>query len=525
MSLEGDCIHDTRHVPPMIPDFNVHLLENAVPLLIDAVGDRFPLTFDREVNLCIAKGWSPWIVTYHGEPFIVCIDQIDSVETMRDAAKSNRIGFVPRRIIGSTTVIEIIDYKPHHDSADMANLARNVLLANDAGSCREQLMSMQNSPSMGNIVSESMGARDRGSNKNALSRQSSSEPLLQRMQRAYDLSRLATPQNENNVHSSIQQARKEHREDLRLFWFYDYTLSCQQDWIRDDSVCSMVMQPTNDEPTKTCIFLHGVGQADEDKGDPVSEFPGYWGDIHKYTPQCKERIFIREETKKRGWDSIELQESYCKIALSNQPEGDRLIRNKILYVHSMGNLILAAAIKNRICEIDLNTTTWYDIQGPFSGSKAASTLVEICLAVGSGWTKPVPALYYYIASKGGYCVPGTNMTYQAYHTLDPTYPGLESLYPIAAKRISGFLCGDSAIGLYSIYSPLLEILSLFVQYGENNDGMVPISSCNPGDADHNPDHRQPQYRGPVNHADGTCRNGDGRWGVDRKPCSYYAGRD
>lgn len=534
MALDGECVADLRNVPPVIPDFDAHLLENAMPLFGSMYGshpDRarpFPLTFDREVNLCITKGWSPWVVTYHGEPFVLCIDQIEKA-----AGAENLVSFVPKRIIGSTTLIDITIFRPGQAVQDLSALAKNTLFANEAGSCQRTLLSSNNGatthPAV-NVVSESVPAAAARGKQNVMAPYADA-PLAQRLQRAYEMSRLSRSDANPRVKSTVSKMRKEDRDNLKLFWFYSFEVSCQRDWIRDQSVCDM-WRGTNandgadgDQATKTCIFLHGVGQSDEDKGDPVSSFPEYWGNVEDYTPQCKERVFIREETKKRGWDSRELQESYCRIALWGQPEGDRIIKNKILYVHSMGNLILAAAIKNGVCDLDILSTTWYDLQGPFRGSKAASTLVEICAAVGSGWTEPVPALYYYVASKGGYCIPGTNSTYEAYRTLDPSYPGLSDLYPVAARKISGFLCGDSAIGLYSMYSPLLEILSLIVQYGERSDGMVPLSSCNPNSVDHNPDHRQPQYLGPVNHADGTCRNGDGRWGIDRKPCSYYAERD
>lgn len=55
-----------------------------------------------------------------------------------------------------------------------------------------------------------------------------------------------------------------------------------------------------------------------------------------------------------------------------------VIRDKIIFTHSMGTLILAAGIQNGICSIDKDTVSWYDVMGPLRGSKASLFLKEIC---------------------------------------------------------------------------------------------------------------------------------------------------
>jgi hypothetical protein len=42
----------------------------------------------------------------------------------------------------------------------------------------------------------------------------------------------------------------------------------------------------------------------------------YWGDVHLYTPQCKTRTWIWENTLTRGWNEHSLQQSYCNAAAS-----------------------------------------------------------------------------------------------------------------------------------------------------------------------------------------------------------------
>lgn len=249
-----------------------------------------------------------------------------------------------------------------------------------------------------------------------------------------------------------------------------------------------------------------------------------------FTPQCKERWFIREETKMRGWDNADLQHSYCNLSLIYQAPEDRIIRNKIIFTHSMGNMVLAGAIMNKVCDVDTETTSWYDLAGPLKGSKAADgkqqlviyqmciVLKDICAVNGSA-PEVVQDLYRWIAQKGGYCMHNATVTYPAYQTLDPQYPGVSQLYDITYARIKGNMCGISGFGLVSKYSPLLEVLSAFFAYGVENDGLVPVPSCG-GDQQFSEHYYEKFYVAKINHADSTCRNGDAMFGNTR-PCSYY----
>jgi hypothetical protein len=321
-------------------------------------------------------------------------------------------------------------------------------------------------------------------------------------------------------------------------WFLNYEKSCRLGPLRDNHHCTKLeMRRGVDKaainPTKTCVFLHGVGQSLSEKGPPLfDKWPDYWGNVHEYTPQCKERIFIREETKMRGWNDLNLQQSYCSVALYGSRKlnyTDTTIRNTVLFVHSMGNLILAGGISNGFCDLDLNSSSWYQIQGPFRGSKAANLLTDVCKMASTGdWPVSKAKLFRYIAEEGGYCVPYTNHSYPGYQTLIPNYCGpnqecIATLHEIANKRIKGSMCGDSAYGLFSRYGPALKILAEVVGYGEDSDGLVPISSCKESSSafDFKSDYRENFYGGDINHSDGTCRNGDAYFSDSRAPCSYF----
>lgn len=53
-------------------------------------------------------------------------------------------------------------------------------------------------------------------------------------------------------------------------WFINVDRACRLSWIVDEKACQGANKPIK-EPTAVCIFLHGVGQTEADKGDPVNE--------------------------------------------------------------------------------------------------------------------------------------------------------------------------------------------------------------------------------------------------------------
>ena len=307
------------------------------------------------------------------------------------------------------------------------------------------------------------------------------------------------------------------------FFLNSHSLVCKLSWLRG-SKCqeNRILEAKK----KICFFLHGAGQWPEDKGEPVNNFSPYWGPVAEYTPQCSERWFIREETKYRGWDNPDLQRSYCDLLLlnhlPNRKANGTMVKDAVIFAHSMGNLILAAAIKNGVCSIDQKSVSWYDIQGPIRGTHAIERLQEIC-SQKTSFTNP--SFTKFIAQKGGYCIgPDNPKPYPTYETLHPHYKGISDLEPIARKYIKGQMCGISSFGLNTYYSPALQLFSMLIDYKESNDGLVPFSSCVIDDnSKFSENYKDGFYKVAANHADGTCMNGDA-WFGSAKPCSFYSGK-
>lgn len=289
-------------------------------------------------------------------------------------------------------------------------------------------------------------------------------------------------------------------------------------WYLDKKTCLLPWLASNNcnknliNQTKICIFFHGAGES-ENLEPLQDQYIDYWGKIHLYTPYCYERWFIRRDTITRGWDNLKLQKDFCELALM----GDSIIRNKIIIAHSMGNLVFSAALKNNLCKIDWNTTEYLQIAGPLNGSPAADFIDDICKKAHEGYK---PELYRYVANKLGYC--NDSRALPVYHTLSPTYPGIQELDYIK-NFTKGSMCGVSSYGLNSRYSLALYLLNTIVGYHEYNDGMVPKSSCQ-SSLNYTHDYQHNNYIGNLNHADLTCRNGDGYWGGEY-PCSYFINKN
>jgi len=104
----------------------------------------------------------------------------------------------------------------------------------------------------------------------------------------------------------------------------------------------------------------------------------------------------------------------------------------------------------------------------------------------------------------------------------PTNPNLPIVRRVMSRYLTGMLCGTSATGLTSIWSVPLVVLAQMSDLESPNDGLIETTKCQAHASDkYTPFPESHFYLANVNHADGTCRNGNGWWGSERRPCDYY----
>lgn len=263
-----------------------------------------------------------------------------------------------------------------------------------------------------------------------------------------------------------------------------------------------------------CVFIHGSGVKDTQPAD-TNDTMGYWGGlehISKYTPYCASRHFLHQNTAKRGWDDGEVLKATCDLAVGEASGGS--IRDTVVISHSMGNLIFAQALRQNLCSFDAGTSKWLSLEAPWWGSEACDVLKHLCSNTTS------QRLWQWIAKKAHYCdpdVPGeVNLGYK---TMSPEYPALQGLVEIAERYVHKAICGSSAFGLTSKYSAALDAIAHEVRYGAPNDGMVRVDSCKLPGRQYESHHSAPFYLAEINHADGTCREGDSK---KAQPCAWLS---
>eukprot|EP00443_Scrippsiella_acuminata_P048461 CAMPEP_0115200778 /NCGR_PEP_ID=MMETSP0270-20121206/17292_1 /TAXON_ID=71861 /ORGANISM="Scrippsiella trochoidea, Strain CCMP3099" /LENGTH=299 /DNA_ID=CAMNT_0002614183 /DNA_START=75 /DNA_END=974 /DNA_ORIENTATION=+ len=266
-----------------------------------------------------------------------------------------------------------------------------------------------------------------------------------------------------------------------------------------------------------CVFMHGLGMPNSSAPTEI-DTDDYWGgdsNIIRLTPFCSSRTYIHQDTVTRAWDNAEMHKAVCEAALG-EGSNDTVIRDTVLFAHSMGNLIFADAIRQGACSLD-TSSHFVSIAAPWYGSKASQVLEEYCSNSSAG------EVLHWLAHKLHRCDadrPGSIS--HAYESLEPTYPAFEGLAEFAAQQVSFAMCGHSPYGLTSVYSAAMEGLASAIGFGEQSDGMVPLSSCLlPGKA-YDTHWQSAFYSAGINHIDGTLRSGDGSLGSSRQPSQWVS---
>mmetsp|Transcript_15433 Transcript_15433/g.41672 ORF Transcript_15433/g.41672 Transcript_15433/m.41672 type:complete len:303 (+) Transcript_15433:66-974(+) len=266
-----------------------------------------------------------------------------------------------------------------------------------------------------------------------------------------------------------------------------------------------------------CVFMHGLGMPNSSAPTEI-DTDDYWGgdsNIIRLTPFCSSRTYIHQDTVTRAWDNAEMHKAVCEAALG-EGSNDTVIRDTVLFAHSMGNLIFADALRQKACSLD-TSSYFVAISAPWYGSKASQVLEESCSNSSLG------EAFHWLANKLHRCDPDRpGKVFHAYESLHPAYPPFEGLAEFAAEQVSFAMCGHSPYGLTSVYSAAMEGLARAIGFGEKNDGMVPLSSCLlPGKA-YDTHWQSAFYSAGINHIDGTLRSGDGSLGSSRQPSQWVS---
>ncbi|XP_060072810.1 uncharacterized protein LOC132552639 [Ylistrum balloti] len=261
-----------------------------------------------------------------------------------------------------------------------------------------------------------------------------------------------------------------------------------------------------------CLFVHGIGVETPKTGFNVLKSMDYWGHIEKDTPQCSSHRFIQFNTVDNGWDSTALHQMFCKFATGSESGGK--ISNKMIFSHSMGNNIVAAALYRKTCTFDKITSKWFAVSAPWKGSKVVDTLEALCAGyINSKHSFKIPRVVTYVLRHTKYCLKNGKMS-PAYRTLAPAYKSktgitYEDLVSQARQYVKGALCGTSpwGIGLNLVFSEALKLIQEYTNLEKPNDGVVALNSCDIFGERFQNSAVSKFYKAPINHHESSTREG------------------
>ncbi|CAI5739926.1 unnamed protein product [Hyaloperonospora brassicae] len=289
----------------------------------------------------------------------------------------------------------------------------------------------------------------------------------------------------------------------------------------------MAMQATECQPAskpRPCIFFHGLGNPKEapELQDTPAMVHDMIGDMHGHAPFCSTIKYAIIDTETAGWTDKVLHKKFCKFALSMSPTSnvtEGVIDSTIIVTHSMGGLVMAAALATGRCKFS-RKTSWVALSPPMGGSMASDFMMGVCEKDGT----VAENLFGLI----GHCPMTVCRKSTIYQGEKYSTPSTNKAYAAAQKayrrNVAAAMCSDSPLGLFSPYQVRSAIGGKILPHkSEENDGLVEYKSCAAGlDVAKFGNHYLDRfYRPQLNHADTALLNGDGVLKNSQKPVKWF----
>ncbi|KAG7387367.1 hypothetical protein PHYPSEUDO_014391 [Phytophthora pseudosyringae] len=297
------------------------------------------------------------------------------------------------------------------------------------------------------------------------------------------------------------------RDARRLKAAFDFS------WGDDSPSCSCKSTP------RPCIFIHGMGVTFE-LPDNQDSFR-YWGNLTGHTPCCSTIKYAVLDTVNNTWTNNTQQQKVCDRALSvSKTSTDTVITDTIVVTHSMGNLLLAAAIDSRKCSLD-SSSTWVGLAAPMKGSKASDFIQESCAGNANFAVEAM-------VENSGRCPPTTALKSMPFQGESYSTPALNAAFTAAQEafrsNVSALMCSSSFSGLRSSDQVTLWALGMLGHHHSwRNDGMVEFQSCAAGfpESKFGQTWRDRFYRTKLNHYDMQFRHGDSIFSKAKMPLKWF----
>ncbi|KAG3098945.1 hypothetical protein PI125_g15182 [Phytophthora idaei] len=299
---------------------------------------------------------------------------------------------------------------------------------------------------------------------------------------------------------SAQDARK-----LEAAFGFEFTLA--------ETICGCKSTP------RPCVFLHGLAAFKEEKGN-LNVDP-YWGNLANHAPCCSSMQYVRLETMNTSWTDTKQQHKVCDHLLAvNKNNQNSTISGTIIVTHSMGGLLVAAALASRKCHVD-SSTSWVAIASPMRGSMSSDYFQESCK---DNTNFVMEALIDY----AGLCPGGDGIRSLAYEEEKYSSKKLDALYVAAQKayrsHVTAAMCSNGNTGLRSNRQAIYWVLGRTMNHkSSKNDGIVEFYSCAGGfpESKFGETYHDRFYVTKLNHADAAFRNGDALLNTEKMPLKWF----
>ncbi|CAH0479283.1 unnamed protein product [Peronospora belbahrii] len=276
---------------------------------------------------------------------------------------------------------------------------------------------------------------------------------------------------------------------------------------------------------RPCIFFHGLGNGREEAElqDTPKLISTQYGDMRGHGPCCSTLKYAVLNTNDFGWTNDTLQQKFCDHMYTMSPTSNKtnkIVRDTIVVTHSMGGLVLSAAIASGKCKL-ANTASWVVLSPPMAGSMASDFVVDAC-------DKGTPDFAVNLLELVGQCP--VTVARQTTFRLGGRYitPSLEAAYLAAQKafRKNAFavLCSDYFLGLVSRLQALCVLAGTVIPHRSlKNDGLVEFESCLGGldSSMFGDNYMDTYYRAQVNHGDSAFLAADSWLSDAQKPHKWF----
>ncbi|KAG2508266.1 hypothetical protein JM18_008726 [Phytophthora kernoviae] len=273
---------------------------------------------------------------------------------------------------------------------------------------------------------------------------------------------------------------------------------------------------------RPCIFFHGIGNKKE-KAELQDKPCARMGSIGDHAPCCSTVKYAWLDTIDYSWTNDTIQEKLCGHALSMSESSDlssATIDDTIIVTHSMGGLVMSAALASGKCRFGPGTS-WVAVSSPMTGSMTADYAQDV-------YNDELGTITVDMLDVIGQCPIAASRRSLLYEGEKYTSEELNTAYVAAQEayrgNVTAAMCSNNYVGVISVYQWMFILTGKIVHHKyPENDGLVEFQSCAKGldSSLFGTSYTDQFYIPELNHADTAFMTSDGWFKDSQKPFKWF----